>query len=374
VENLGKRDFVVIGAGVVGAAVAWGLARGGARPLVLDEDDLAPRASRANNALVWVQAKGAGLPAYALWTRASAEAWPRFAAELAADSGVDVALRQPGGYSFYLNRKEMEDDLRALEAIARETGGQAAPYQVLTPPEVRRRFPGLGPAVLGAVYGPSDGHVNALRLLHALHGAMAARGCTYRARCPVRELESVPDGFRLAGAWGEVRAERVVLAAGLGNERLAPRVGLASPLKRSKGQILVTEKCAPFFPYASTLILQSDDGGVLIGASQEASTDSLQTSQSVNAVLARRAVLAFPQLAGLNVVRTWAGFRVKPRDGFPIYDQSGTAPGAFVVTSHSGVTLAAAHALALAPRILAGALGPDLAPYSARRFHVPQDR
>lgn len=369
-ENLGKRDFVVIGAGVAGASVAWGLARGGARPLVLDEDDLAPRASRANNALVWVQAKGAGLPEYALWTKASAERWPRFAADLAADSGVDVGLRQEGGYAFYLSRAEMDDEMRAMETIARETGGRAAPYQTLTPAEARRRFPGLGPAVLGAVYGPADGHVNALRLLHALHGAMAARGCAYRAGCPVRELEPVTDGFRIAGDWGEVRAERVVLAAGLGNERLAPMVGLVSPLKRSKGQILVTEKCAPFFPYASTLILQSDDGGVLIGASQEPSTDSLQTSQAVNAVLARRAVLAFPQLAGVNVVRTWAGFRVKPRDGFPIYDQSG---GAFLVTCHSGVTLAANHGLALAPLILAGALGPELAPYSSRRFHVPQD-
>ena len=373
-ENLGERAFVVIGGGLVGAAVAWGLSRCGAQPLVLDEDDLAPRASRANNALIWVQAKGAGHPGYALWTRESAGQWPRFAAELKADTGIDVGLRQPGGYSFYLTRSEMEEDLQALESIDRQTGGRSARYEVLTAQETRNRFPGLGHAVLGSVYGPEDGHVNVLRLFHALHAALAARGCEYRAGRPVRTLEPVPGGFRIAGDWGEVRAARVVLAGGLGNERLAPMVGLASPLKRSKGQILVTEKCAPFFPYASTLILQSEDGGVLIGASQEARTDDLLTSQSINAVLARRAVLAFPRLGDLNVVRTWAGFRVKTLDGFPIYDQSEAAPGAFVVTCHSGVTLAAIHGLALAPRIMAGSLGPELDPYSARRFRVPQDR
>jgi glycine/D-amino acid oxidase-like deaminating enzyme len=170
-----------------------------------------------------------------------------------------------------------------------------------------------------------------------------------------------------------VSTEKVVLATGLGNERLAPMVGLAAPLKQSKGQIIITEKCEPFFPYASTLILQSDEGGLMIGASQESRVDSILTTQAVNAVLAKRAILVFPRLGELGVMRTWAGFRIKPQDGFPIYDQSQGAPGAFVATCHSGVTLAANHGLVLAPQIRDGRLGPELATYSARRFRVPQD-
>ena len=60
------------------------------------------------------------------------------------------------------------------------------------------------------------------------------------------------------------------------------------------------------------------------------------------------------------------------QDGFPIYDQSAGAPGAFVATCHSGVTLAAAHDRLLAPMIARGALDADMAPFSARRFDVPQ--
>jgi glycine/D-amino acid oxidase-like deaminating enzyme len=59
-------------------------------------------------------------------------------------------------------------------------------------------------------------------------------------------------------------------------------------------------------------------------------------------------------------------------DGFPIYEQSTAAPGAFLATCHSGVTLAAAHALELAPMIAAGALDPRLTPFSAERLHVPK--
>jgi glycine/D-amino acid oxidase-like deaminating enzyme len=58
-------------------------------------------------------------------------------------------------------------------------------------------------------------------------------------------------------------------------------------------------------------------------------------------------------------------------DGFPIYDQSESCPGAFVVGCHSGVTLAANHALVVAPMIAHGALAADeIGAFSARRFDV----
>ena len=60
-------------------------------------------------------------------------------------------------------------------------------------------------------------------------------------------------------------------------------------------------------------------------------------------------------------------------DGFPIYDQSVTCPGAFLVCCHSGVTLAAIHALTLAPMIAAGRLDrATVGAFSARRFDVRQ--
>ena len=79
----------------------------------------------------------------------------------------------------------------------------------------------------------------------------------------------------------------------------------------------------------------------------------------VSSVMAARAIRMFPLLARLNVVRMWSGIRVMTQDGFPIYDQSETCPGAFVVCCHSGVTLAANHALTLAPMIARGRLDAD---------------
>ena len=76
----------------------------------------------------------------------------------------------------------------------------------------------------------------------------------------------------------------------------------------------------------------------------------------------------FPALRDVNIVRTWAALRVMSPDGFPIYEQSERFPGAFAATCHSGVTLAGAHALALAPAILRGELPEELSAFRSQRF------
>ena len=87
-NSVSEADIVVVGGGVVGGAMALGLARGGARVTVLDEGDVAFRASRGNFALVWVQSKGLGMPDYAMWSRRSAEQWHELADVLHEDTGI----------------------------------------------------------------------------------------------------------------------------------------------------------------------------------------------------------------------------------------------------------------------------------------------
>ena len=65
-------------------------------------------------------------------------------------------------------------------------------------------------------------------------------------------------------------------------------------------------------------------------------TDATVTIVAPSATEASRAVRQFPLLANVNVVRTWSAIRVMTRDGFPIYDQSESHPGAFTVCCHSG--------------------------------------
>ena len=80
-----EAEFGVVGGGLVGMAIAYGLVRKGRSVVVFDEHDQAFRASRGNFGRIWVQGKGAAMPSYARWTRSSAQlrlnsqqnCWPR---------------------------------------------------------------------------------------------------------------------------------------------------------------------------------------------------------------------------------------------------------------------------------------------------------
>ena len=362
-------DIAVVGGGLVGAAIAFGLREIGASLALLDEGDVAHRAARGNFGLIWVQGKGLGMPRYAAWTQRSAREWARLAALLRAETGIDVALRQPGGLHVCLSEEELDARARRMTQWAAQEGNDAG-IDVLDRAGVAARLPGVGPDVAGGTHCALDGHCNPLRLLRALHAGVARAGGALLADHGVQRIEPNAGGFLLYTTRGVVACERVVLAAGLGNARLAPMVGLAAPAAPNKGQVLVLERVRPFLPLPLETLRQTDDGTVLIGDAQQDRGLDEALDPAVMGVMAARAVRIFPFLRDVRVNRAWAALRVMSPDGFPIYAQSPAHPGAYVAACHSGVTLAAAHALALAPALRAGALPADLSPFSPDRFDV----
>ena len=360
-------DVAVIGGGVVGMSIAYGLGRMGQRVIVLDEGDVAHRASRGNFALIWVQGKGLNLPDYAVWTLKSADLWAGFAGELERRTGESLAYSRPGGFMTALSDQELDtrvSDLSRLHNRSPET----ARFEQVDRAGMKAMLPEIGPEVVGGTYCPADGHVNSLRLFSALHQATISGGARYRPNAPVETVEARGGGFRIVTAQSEVHAGKVVLAAGLGNARLAPMVGLDAPVRPQRGQVMVTEKLAPFLRYPCLTVRQTDEGGVMIGDSKEEVGFDSASHHAVLAAIAARAIRTFPLLGRARVVRSWGALRVMSPDGMPIYDQSETCPGAFLVTCHSGITLAAAHADVIAPAIAEGRLPAGLAVFSARRF------
>ena len=151
-------------------------------------------------------------------------------------------------------------------------------------------------------------------------------------------------------------------------QRLAGQVGLHAPVRPNRGQLIVTERTEKLFDYPTGHIRQTDEGGIQIGESMEDAGFDDSTTTSTLAELARRAVASFPMLGQLNVVRVWGALRVMTPDGYPIYQESKSCPGAYVVTCHSGVTLAAAHAFRIAPWINGAAAPEELDAFQGDRF------
>lgn len=363
-------DVAVVGAGLVGSAIAYGLAGRGQRVVLLDAGDDRWHASGGNFGLVWVQGKGAGLGAYAAWTRASADRWPELAEALRRATGFDVAYRKTGGLTFCLGDAALEHRATMVKRMHNQPPPAANDTELLDAATVRQLVPGLGPEVSGASFCPHDGHVNPLLLLRALQTAILRAGGSIRRAAPVTAIEAA-DGFVLTTPAGTVAAGKVVLAAGLANAELAPQVGLHAPVRPQRGQILVTQRLHPLCAYATNQLRQTDDGTVMLGDTKEEVGFDPGTTQEAARDLAAHAVACFPALARTRVIRQWGALRVMSPDGFPIYARSPSLPGAYLATCHSGVTLAATHAGPLAAAIAQGTLPDEVQPFHPDRFARP---
>jgi hydrogen cyanide synthase HcnC len=224
VPSAGGFDIAVIGGGLVGAAIAWGLARTGAATALIDEGDVAFRAARGNFGLVWVQSKGAGNPPYAHWTRRSSELWATLATTLQQQTGVDVGLRQPGGFMFCLSDEELENRAALLHRMHNESG------DIGTRMLDRNEVHAMGDRVVGASFCPSDGHASPLYLLRALHEDAQSNGVAYHPGSKVDAIDAAMHDFTIHSGTERFTAPRVVIAATLGSRDLAPMVGLSMPV------------------------------------------------------------------------------------------------------------------------------------------------
>jgi glycine/D-amino acid oxidase-like deaminating enzyme len=366
-----SSDLIVVGGGLVGAALAYGAARTGASVTVLDGADDAFRASRGNFGLVWVQGKGYGMTPYIHWTLRSTADWPRLAATLLAETGVDVQLQQPGGIHFFFSEEEMRTRQERLQRI-RDDVGAGYSFRILDRSALLQMVPSVGPQVLGASYSPMDGHANPLKLLRALHMACRGRGVRFHSGVAVTRIARDGGAWQVEADGQRWLAPRVALAAGLGNRELAAQVGLRAPVTPLRGQLLIGERVARFLDYPTLLVRQTDEGTVQCGDSQEEVGFDDGTRPEVLSDIARRAVRSFPALRNMRLVRAWGALRVMSPDGYPIYQESATHPGAFVVTCHSGVTLAANHVFSVAPWLTGDPAPAGIAPFTGDRFAPSQ--
>ncbi|MEM7206386.1 MAG: FAD-dependent oxidoreductase [Pseudomonadota bacterium] len=360
-------DYLIIGGGLVGAAVAYGLSQSNERVAVLDEGDRALRASRGNFGLVWVQGKGADNAAYARWSGYAADQWQEFNTGLQGASGVDTGYERPGGMEFCISEEEWDARSDEMERVSAHTDG-AFEYEMLEHAALKRRIPQIGNDVIGASFSPQDGHVNPLYLLRAMHQCMDQNGVRYHANCRTETISFDRGEFVVSCASGEFSANKIVLAAGLDNQRLGAMLDMRIPISALRGQILVSEKLPAFLHYPTLHVRQTREGGVQIGDSHEAVDLDDGTRGQVIAGIAKRAVTMFPHLHATQLLRAWGALRVMTPDGCPIYQRSRDCPSAFAISTHSGVSLAAAHAGVICDWVRGAAEHPLIAHFGSERF------
>jgi glycine oxidase len=364
----------VIGAGVIGLAIAWRLAQRGAKVTVFDKGAAGSGASHAAAGMLaaHLEAEPREENLVAL-NRVSQALWPAFAAELEAASGLAVDLRTEGTLLLALTG----DDQSRLKHVLAFQKSLGLPLEWLTTAEVRRREPHLTPGISGAIFSPQDHQVDNRAVAAALREAALKAGVTLRENTPVERIVTSDNRVTGVGIGNEtLSAETVILAAGAWSRGIAglPTASLP-PVRPVKGQMLALrmDAKAPLLTHVvwapGAYLVPRNDGRLLIGATVEEKGFDANLTAGGQLALLEATWRALPGIEELPIHEQWVGFRPGSRDDAPIIGES-SVPGLVYATGHyrNGILLTPVTAEAIAALVMDGKADPRVAKFGFERF------
>lgn len=347
-------DVAVIGAGIIGLAVAFELAGRGAVVRVFDTGEPARAASWAAAGMLAPRTEHLTDEPLRDLCESSLAQYPAFADSVRQASGVDPHLRLDG----ILHAAYSEDAYARLQEWTAKLDLAGHTAQLLSREETLRAEPALGKDVIGALLIHGEGQIDNRRLGRALAEACRTRGV--RLHAGVHSLSVECDSRRVLGVrsdLGYLAAGAIVNAAGAWAARIdgvpqacVPRV---YPIK---GEMLAIEVPVGFIRHTTWIprgyLVPRADGRLLVGATaKESGFDARVTAGGVEALL-RAAVAAVPALRAFTITETWAGLRPATSDERPFL---GATPleGYFLACGHyrNGILLAPATARLLADAV-----------------------
>lgn len=369
-----RPRVAVVGAGVMGLAIAWRLADAGCAVDVFDQGMSGHGASYAAAGMLAACAEAEPGEDHLLGlNRASQALWPAFAAELERAAGFSVDLRPEGTIVLALTA----DDAARLRHLIAFQQGLGLPVEWLNGAEVRRREPHLTSKLAGAVWCPEDHQVDNRRVAAALKIAAEAAGAVLHEHSPVERVETV-DGRACGVIVNGVRhgADVVVLAAGAWSRGVTIAPATPLPVRPVKGQMLSLrmDPAAPILNHViwapGTYLVPRKDGRLIVGATVEEKGFDTDLTAGGQLALLTHAWRALPTIEELSIVEQWVGFRPGSRDDAPILGASAEVEGLIFATGHhrNGILLLPVTTQAIAALVLEGRADPLTAPFSAERF------
>jgi len=373
-------EVAVVGAGIVGAAVARELAVRGVDVALLDRGEVSGGTTGLGEGNVLCSDKDAG-PELAL-----AIAGLAHYDELEARLGERARIRRKGALIVHPDPESWAGEPARLARLA----AAGVRGELLDRDAVRAAEPALTGPLHGASWFPADLQCDP----RAIARALAAEVADVRTGVAVHRIATA--GGRVTGvqtADGLLPAGAVVLAAGAASAALAASAGLPLPLEPRRGQLVRLRAPAggraPFFEHkvvdgaylasvasadaglqVSTVMETTWEGDVLVGSSRERRGFDLAVDDAVSdAMLARAARLA-PGLRALPRAAAWAGLRPWLPDHLPAIGASEAVPGLWLATGHegAGVALGPVTGRLVARAYVGDPAGLDLAPFAPDRF------
>jgi glycine/D-amino acid oxidase-like deaminating enzyme len=360
----GLARVVIAGGGIIGANLAYRLAKRGASVTLLERTR--PASGATANSFAWINATYSKQPfAYFHLNRLGIEAWQELDRELAGE----LPLRWGGSVEWY------GDEQRAatLREQVRHHAAWGYPAHLIAEPALRALEPHVQPGRIGAAaHAELEGAVDPVRSTEVLIERAKREGARVEYPAEVVGLDERNGRLRaVRSTAGDVEADLLIIACGTDTPRVASMAGVRVPLKDSPGVLVHT---VPQSRLLDRVVLspiahmkQKPDGRVVTGsgfggspapdASRDAGERFLQTASQV-----------LPALGTSQLEKVTLGRRPLPQDEFPIIGFPSNRRDVYVTVMHSGVTLSALVGHLVAIEILDGVMVEPLAPYRPARF------
>jgi glycine/D-amino acid oxidase-like deaminating enzyme len=228
-------DVVIVGAGIVGCAAAYHLARRGVRVVVLERAAVHGEQSRKNWGFVRQQGRD---PLELPLVMEANRMWRGLERELSAD----VEWVQGGNLALAVDDARMAR-FEAWLPVAKEFGLETRLLRTRDLPAV---VPGLGSSWVGGMHTPGDGHADPEKTTDAFARAAAAHGAVIHLDCALQGVTTQAGAVSgVVTERGEIRAPAVVCAAGAWSSRLARTLGFGLPQRWVRGTVARTTPAPP---------------------------------------------------------------------------------------------------------------------------------
>jgi glycine oxidase len=364
-----SNDVIVIGAGVIGCAIASDLTRRGARVTVVDGRGVAGGATQASAGILSPYIEGHGSAGLLELGVRSLGMYDEFVRTVVSESGVAV----PYGRIGTLEVATAEDGVAALQAAAARHRARGLRAHLLDPAGAKAAEPLLGDGVAAGLLVEEHAYVAPGALSEALSAAASRRGASF-VKSDVRTI--APDGSNVRVDLGDrtLHAQTVVLAAGSWSGNLGVDGLPGLPVRPVRGQLLYLSWSGPALGHitwgARCYLVPWPDGTVLLGATvEDAGFDERATVAGVRDLLDAACELV-PQTWQSGFRSARVGLRPASPDDMPIVGRSEKVPGLVYATGHfrNGILLAPLTGHVVASLIAEGADDPSLRLMSPARF------
>ena len=364
-EESGPDRIVVVGGGIVGASIAYHLARRGAQVVLCEK--LRPASGATEKSFAWLNASFEKQPRhYYLLNALGISGWRRLQREL----DDELQIQWGGSVEWYAPGDQAEQLRRNLER--RQAWGY--PAHLADASEFQRLLPNVIPGPLGvATFTENEGTLNPARAVEVILKNAERRGAKILYPCDVTGFEFASGRIRaVQTSRGRFLADVVALAAGVDTPSLAAKLGVRVPLKDSSGvlvhkmvsdQILDRVALAP-----GANIKQNPDGEIVTGANFGPSSLADRSSDDPGQPLLTGAARFLPRLANATIDRVTICWRPMPLDEYPIVGFAQSCPNLYIAAMHSGVTLSPLIGQLACLEILDKADVDLLQPYRLSRF------